>query len=563
MQTISYLDVSACSYTERVCAAALQGLVNRKGPRLYLDYGIYDEPNARRTNEDFIDDANWYGKYRQLLGNQDQHNLAYYQQTHDLHAGKIKDLQSALQKYKEEYKGLVVWDEDLPDTVNTAIMLAGQEALLPVNGELKERLDLQDIPVVHDLRGKWNDRLELYRWAFETLFKRCKPGVIACIEPGWQRPEFLDYVVQEKIFTYSLSSQQKGLGSQLLMLLAFGPPALREVIFALHLDAPMRKFALRWMERRSPEVKLSNRFQKEICSDTYPTIFGWHTKRDDELSFMLQLSANGLRLVPAHLAGSFSFHSKVIPLKPKKLPKREIPDLDPEGIYLTFTLSDGDQLVMMHTGELGNWRSPARGKVAFNWEVQPLLFEIAPALLDRYFRQASELDCLIAGPSGAGYVIPPLIPDQPAYLKETARICKETGIQVVTSYIADPCRRVLKQLERYKGDLLGYLAGYAVVTRTLRIYRKNLIFFSNQVPKADEIALPAEQLLGRVRVLIEEVKERPVFIAVHLFAYRTTIANVLDFSKKIRDLNVHVVRGDEFLSLFAASERRKKEKLHE
>ncbi len=330
MQTISYLDVSACSYTERVCAAALQGLINRKGPRLYLDYGIYDEPNARRTNEDFIDDANWYGKYRQLLGNQDQHNLAYYQQTHDLHAEKIKDLQSALQKYKEEYKGLVVWDEDLPDTVNTAIMLAGQEALLPVNGELKERLDLQDIPVVHDLRGKWNDRLELYRWAFETLFKRCKPGVIACIEPGWQRPEFLDYVVQEKIFTYSLSSQQKGLGSQLLMLLAFGPPALREVIFALHLDAPMRKFALRWMERRSPEVKLSNRFQKEICSDTYPTIFGWHTKRDDELSFMLQLSANGLRLVPAHLAGSFSFHSKVIPLKPKNYRKGKFPTLIPK-----------------------------------------------------------------------------------------------------------------------------------------------------------------------------------------------------------------------------------------
>ena len=55
------------------------------------------------------------------------------------------------------------------------------------------------------------------------------------MEPGWQRPEFVDYLVQQKIFTYSLKSTHKGLGSTLLMLLAFGPPALREFIFALRL----------------------------------------------------------------------------------------------------------------------------------------------------------------------------------------------------------------------------------------------------------------------------------------------------------------------------------------
>ena len=179
---------------------------------------------------------------------------------------------------------------------------------------------------------------------------------------------------------------------------------------------------------------------------------------------------------------------------------------------------------------------------------------------DRYLGQASEEDCIIAGPSGAGYVIPPLVPDLPAYIKETARICNDIGIRVVTSYIADPCRRVLRQLQqlqRHSGDLLGYLAGYAVVTRTLRVCHRDFIFFSNQIPKVEEIALPAEQLLEKVRTMIAGTSDRPAFIAVHLFAYRTTIADVAEFAQKIADPNVHIVRADEFLTLLAMNENLK------
>ena len=575
------MDVSKLSFSERVCAAALQGLVNRKVATLYLDYGFYDDPSARRTNEEFIDDENWFGKYRAFLGNQDEHNIEYYRMEHGFDIEELSSLSEALNKFQNDYDGLVIWDENLLDTVNAAVMLAGLENLIPVTMNLIEELELQDLPIRHDLRNRWTDRLQIYTWAMDNLFEQCKPGVVACIEPGWQRPEFLDYLVEERIFVYSLSSRHEGLGNKLLMLLTFGPPALREPIFALRLDAPIRKFALHWMGKRSQEVKISNRIQRKVRSETYPTIFGWHTKRDDELSFMSQLSANGLRLVPAHLAGNFSFHSRVEPLNEKaikasfkgkslkaesseegslrasKTTIRPSPSLDKKAIYLTFTLSDGDQLMMMHTGELGNWYSSARGKVAFNWEVQPLLSEIAPALLERYLGQASEEDCIIAGPSGAGYVIPPLVPDLPAYIKETARICNDIGIRVVTSYIADPCRRVLRHLQRHSGDLLGYLAGYAVVTRTLRVCHRDFIFFSNQIPKVEEIALPAEQLLGKVRMMITATSERPAFIAIHLFAYRTTIADVAEFAQKIADPNVHIVRADEFLTLLAMNENLK------
>ena len=106
---------------------------------------------------------------------------------------------------------------------------------------------------------------------------------------------------------------------------------------------------------------------------------------------MLQLSANGLRLVPSHIAGNFSFHSQVKPLglHPSRI-ARSAHDLDPEGIYLTFTLSDGDQLMMMNTAELGNWTAPKRAARFLSiGKCQPLLVELAPALLESYQRTAS------------------------------------------------------------------------------------------------------------------------------------------------------------------------------
>jgi hypothetical protein len=48
-------------------------------------------------------------------------------------------------------------------------------------------------------------RVDLYRWAFENLFSKCKPGQIACMEPQWKRSEFADYIVQNNSsFTVSL-----------------------------------------------------------------------------------------------------------------------------------------------------------------------------------------------------------------------------------------------------------------------------------------------------------------------------------------------------------------------
>jgi hypothetical protein len=547
--SITVIDVNRFSYSERVCIAAVQGLVNRTSPSIYLDYGIYDDPTARRTNENFMDDDIWYAKYRDLLGNQDQRNLAYYQKKFNFTISTVTTLEEIITQHLDLFSGMVVWDENMPDTVNIALMMAAQQNLLPVTGALAESLQNTGLVIKEDLRNRWTKRVSLYQWAFENLFASSKPGYVACVEPGWLRSEFLDYIVQERIFVYSLSSTAGGLGSQLMLLLSFGPPRLREFLFNLSLDKIIRKFALKWMGWKSAEVKLSNHIQTSVISSTYPTIFGWHTQRDDELAFMFQLSSNGLRLVPSHLAGNFSFHSKLPSSGMKQKPVATRQSLDPQGIYLTFTLSDGDQLMMMHTGELGNWYSPQRGRIAFNWETQPLLAELAPALMEKYTTTATENDCLIAGPSGAGYIVPPLAPHLDVYTKETARVCAQVGIDVVTTYVADPPARVSRILARQKGEIRGYLAGYAVVTRAPMQLVDNTPIIANQFPTVDQIWLHAEDLLAKVSDEIANLHAYPAFIGVHLFAYRNTYDDIVRFVEQLDNEHVHVVRGDEFLDL--------------
>jgi hypothetical protein len=203
--------------------------------------------------------------------------------------------------------------------------------------------------------------------------------------------------------------------------------------------------------------------------------------------------------------------------------------------------------MMMSTGELGNWYSPERGSLPFNWETQPLLAELAPALLEKYARTATPNDCLIAGPSGAGYIIPPLAPNLPAYLAESLRVYPRAGVKVVTFYVADPPARVLRELGRYSDSLDGYLAGYALLGRVHQAQVGEAMLISNQWPTLDHLWDPADQLLEGVRALIEAPGPKPRFLGVHLFAYRTTLADVTRFAASLQDPHVHIVRADTFL----------------
>jgi hypothetical protein len=208
----------------------------------------------------------------------------------------------------------------------------------------------------------------------------------------------------------------------------------------------------------------------------------------------------------------------------------------------------------MGTAELGNWRREARGAVPFNWETQPLLVEIAPALLSRYYATRTANDYLIAGPSGAGYVVPPLLPNLQQYLEQTEAVCCRAGVRVLTSYIADPPLRVVRAHGRL-AEMIGVLAGYVHFGRTPRYVVGGKAFVANQWPHLEQIWDDSEACLEAVRKLLEAPGPTPRFVGVHLSAYKTTISDVCQFVSTLDPQRVKVVRADEFLLAAAQHQR--------
>ncbi len=552
--SVDVIDVSTADYAERLTATSLQGIVNRESPTVYLNYGIYDDPSTRVTNEVFLDDEIWFEKYRDAIGNQDMHNLEYYETRYDLSINREVELLPTILKHLGKFDGIVVWDPEFPDTINIALMMSGVYNLLIVSPDrLEEIMKKTGLDLVEDLRDRWKNRIDLYNWALDYLFPKCQPGVVACLEPEWSRPEFTDYIVKNRVFVYSLATLAKGpifsLGQKLLMLLVGGPYHLREFLFTLGLNHPIKKFGLFLMGTGSKETQLATRLLRAVKSASYPTIFGWHTSRDDEFSFMLHLSANNLRLVPSHLATNFSFHSQ-LPSSGEFSQNHLSPEsiaLEEDKTYLTFTLSDGDQLVLMDTAELGNWRRPERGKIPFNWETQPLLAELAPALLEYYYRTKSPNDCLIAGPSGAGYIVPPLLSNLEDYLVQTAKTCGQADVRVITAYIGDPTQGVIDKYCQSPGNFFGCLGGYVHFGRTPMSASNGRAFVANAWPHLDHVRDSAEDTLSGVKAILDQPGPTPRFIGVHLFAYNTTITDVFNFVQSLDPARVKVVRGDEFL----------------
>ena len=556
---VDLFKVEKLAYPERLTANSLQGLVNRSEPGIFLDYGVYDDPGTRTTNSVQMTDENWFKKYRPVLKRNDLDNLDYYRKINPLKITQIKTLDDLVAKHAVGIQGLVVWDPALSETVNLALIYSGLKNLLVVHPDQIKHFEKKfGLQVVEDLRSRFTNRLELYTWAFQNLFPLCKAGQVVCMEPEWKRAEFTDYIVQNKLFAFSLSSYKKGglgsVGQKLLLLLIGGPFGLRNFLYSTHLDGLVRKLAISFLASNDPEVRLGIRIQKAVAAKPYPTIFGWHTQRDDELAFMLLISANGMRLAPTFMANNYSFHSQL----PKKVPfKQNYVDpkkvlLEEDKVYLTFTLSDGDQFTLMNTAEVGNWRRPEHGKIPFNWEVQPLLAELAPALLGYYYTNLTKNDLLVGGPSGAGYVIPPLVANLPGYLRESARLCDAADIRVTTSYNGDPPMRVVRQHSQAPGKFLGFLAGYFHLGRTPMYLEGERPFVAYAWPHANEIPYSSEKTLTGIRKLLDASGTPPRFIACHLFAYNTTLADVTAFVKTLDAKKVKVVRADEFL--FAAKQ---------
>ena len=91
------------------------------------------------------------------------------------------------------------------------------------------------------------------------------------------------------------------------------------------------------------------------------------------------------------------------------------PKVEPDVHYVTFVVTDGDNVQWNLGGFVDYYNHPNRGEWDMGWAISPALADLAPSVMDWYYSHASispHRDVFIAGPSGDGYFYPSRYPKE-------------------------------------------------------------------------------------------------------------------------------------------------------
>ncbi len=279
--------------------------------------------------------------------------------------------------------GCVVYDPEVPDTLNVATTMAGLYRLAVVHPSDVEWARGLGLEVVEDLRGRFRSKLEAYEWAYEELWPECERRLLAPMRPeGYPRlmqVAVRDYVTALSLFAHYLNPTD---------------PQEGELFRRLLDDMPSSSALLGWHEgTEHVTVRLASERRKFVVVTT-----------GNPLMVANLTTWSGLRA-----EARFG------------LPPVDFSRLRPDKVYVTFYFNDGDNIqwdFMMKRF----WEDPERGRVPVAWTISPFLADLAPLVAKYYAETASSRDAFVSGPSGAGYWYPSA---NPGYAAEHIKLSRE------------------------------------------------------------------------------------------------------------------------------------------
>ena len=465
-------NVHNLPYDLQLGIATLVGLLNRAQASIYLDWREFDLFWLREA-------------------------LAHIPTTLSSLRGEAI-LYELLDQQRERLAGCVLYDPACLDSVNVATMLGAQNNGIVVSPTLAARLSERGyrLPVLADLRvHRWRSRAQVYRWALQHLLHHTTPGLLAGLGPKTAlglRP----YLVAANAFIYWLHP------------LAFTPnkgQAERELLKTILRACPEGTVHLGWFLQEGSGVTLTSQHAiPVVASDYFSNLETWSA------------------VAPVQ-SFTTSVHSAPLPALQNK-------------VYVSFTMSEGDNLQYIQEPMLRHWQHAQRGSIPLGWPVALILPQAAPALWDYYQRTASVNDEFIAAPSGLGYCYPSKWPRARLadYLRQTGQSMQEMHLDLLEVLesnfwssprlmhraltsgagmaLVDPRlqRRLASELSAF--GLRGILSGGGQ-TRGSCTYHEHVPVLQNV-----GIASSIEQTLNLVRRATS--KRRPDFLNVYVLAWK-------------------------------------------
>ena len=456
-------SVEVCRLWDMMHATAtLQGIVNRRSPRLYIRY----IQNYRGQN---IDDY-WWQKYRQTG--------EWLAEADTLECTSILD---AIKTFRTDIRGLVVYDSNVAATSNVASTVAGVEDLIAVRYDpsptsLYSQLRNIGMPVCCWLvnpdgsslfTGKGliantqrpssgSVKADAYLWMIEHYLKpgRCNTRYAAYyIDQFWRSDPTRvisnhhqltnhDFFVSHKAFFFDLSpwaDEPATDYSPLLVRNQDGLDTLDNYLLRTMLDYAYHQnhgrhfcyiggfpsWAFKYTQHaggRHEDVATEWEFSRVISA--------YNAFKDaDAIGFGALANASFWQHFPLKKRYRQAWVNR-LELK-KKGYLNEDGKVNTDWKYMLFYVGDYDASSWVAQTTPYLWDDPNRGNIPLMWSISPVLMERVPMVLHNYRVTATPNDYFAAADNGAGYLMPGMLQEPralsgyPDGLKAWARHCRK------------------------------------------------------------------------------------------------------------------------------------------
>jgi len=342
-------NISTLPPDQKRLLVTLQGIVNRTQPRIYLVWGPSDLFWLRQMQK------------------QGQTGTPI----------PVTQPLSLVGIFRSDIQGAVVPDPRVYVSPDIAVDIAALDNLVVATPALARQLNL---PIKVDLRGRFKNDVQALRYLRTQLAPRMNPFLFLCLAPQLLANGAEDQIIAARGMTFWVTGpkEQQEPGADM----AGEKQQIEKLFAATPLDGVVRGWWWNGPGRGLGEgggVKLASEFGKV-------TIAGSHMRNLSVFS--------GVRL--AALRQQFA----------------PPPKLDRSKVYLSFTISDGDNLDTWQSFFRRWFASPYHGKFAVGWGMAPTLIDVAPTLAQWYYRHAGPNVEFIAGVSGIGYMYPSVWADR-------------------------------------------------------------------------------------------------------------------------------------------------------
>ncbi|MGA8118054.1 MAG: GxGYxYP domain-containing protein [Actinocatenispora sp.] len=415
----------------------------------------------------------------------------------------VDDPWTLVRRYRRHIKGVVVTDPALPATRNVATTIAGLEDGIVAAPDQLDRL--ADLTVLADLRGRFSTDVDAYGWAIDHLWPHTEHRLLVGLDPEETLSYARDYAV-----------------------------ATRALTLWIHPDIP---------ESRALGDKVMARMPAGSA------FLGWWPAGVGGESDGTELtSRHGLVVLAADWAQNLTVFGGVRSRVSSHQPALPVPALA-NRVYVTFSMTEGDNLQYNQHRMRQIWDDPGRGTVPVNWSTNPLLADAAPAFLRYFQRTATDNDYLMAGPSGAGYAYPTPWPDDTfdAFTGMTARYMRATGMDsavILNRVGGDDVPLSDAEAARYIRAVrpLGLFKDWTDHTETTVLHGdtpQSVSYLTSSVAEAkDAIAEAASGWSG----------DGPLFLSIGILSWNMTPTDVATVAGSLGDPYT-VVRGDQYFRL--------------